>query len=52
MRDSQSDRVFSMLEYAVVPVRATEFAEMETGLKTEVAEVKEDLTTQFHHKVF
>ena len=32
MSDSQSDRFFSMLEHAIVPVRATEFAEVETGL--------------------
>ena len=32
MSESQSD-FFSMLEHAIVPVRATEFAEVETGLK-------------------
>ena len=32
MSDRQSDRLFLMLEHAIVPVRATEFAEVETGL--------------------
>ena len=33
MSESQSDCFFLMLEHAIVPVRATEFAEVETGLK-------------------
>ena len=33
MSDSQSDRFLSVLEHAIVPVRAIEFAEMETGLE-------------------
>ena len=32
MSENQSDCFFSMLEYAIVPVRATKFAEVETGL--------------------
>ena len=32
MSESQSDRFFSMLEHAIVPVRATKFAEVEIGL--------------------
>ena len=35
MSEGQSDFFFSMLEHAIVPVRATEFAEVETGLKGE-----------------
>ena len=34
MSESQSDFFFSMLEHAIAPVRATEFAEVETGLNT------------------
>ena len=34
MSESQSDCFFSMLEHAIVPVRATKFAEVETGLKS------------------
>ena len=34
MSESQSDYFFSMLEHAIVPVRATKFAEVETSLKT------------------
>ena len=34
MSERQSDFFFSMLEHAIVPVRATEFAEVETGLNT------------------
>ena len=36
MSESQSDFFFSMLrlEHAIAPVRATEFAEVETGLDT------------------
>ena len=30
MSESQSDRFFSMLEHAIVPVRDTKFAEVET----------------------
>ena len=33
MSESQSDFFFSMLEHAIAPVRATEFAEVETGFK-------------------
>ena len=33
MSENQSDCFFSMLEHATVPVRATKFAEVETGLK-------------------
>ena len=33
MSDSELDRIFSMLEHAIVPVRATKFVEVETGLK-------------------
>ena len=33
MSESQSDFFFSMLEHAIVPVRATEFDEVETGLQ-------------------
>ena len=32
MSDSQSDRFFSMLEHAIVPVRATELNEVETDV--------------------
>ena len=32
MSENQSDCFFSMLEHATVPVRATKFAEEETGL--------------------
>ena len=32
MSENQSDRFFSMLEHATVSVRATKFAEVETGL--------------------
>ena len=32
MSESQSGFFFPMLEHAIVPVRATEFAEVETGL--------------------
>ena len=32
MSESQSDFFFSLLEHAIVPVRATEFAEVETDL--------------------
>ena len=34
MSENQSDCFFSMLEHAAVPVRATKFAEVETGLNT------------------
>ena len=34
MSESQSDFVFSMLGHAIVPVRATEFAEVETDLNS------------------
>ena len=33
MSESQSDCFFSMLEHAIVPVHATKFAEVETGLQ-------------------
>ena len=36
MSESQSDFFFSMLEHAIIPVRATEFSEVETGLKQKV----------------
>ena len=32
MSENQSDCFFSMLEHAIVPVRATKFAEVETDL--------------------
>ena len=34
MSENQADCFFSMLEHAIVPVRATKFAEVETGLKS------------------
>ena len=34
MSDSQSDLFLSMLKHVIVPVRATEFADVETGLNT------------------
>ena len=35
MGKSQSDFFFSMLEHVIVPVRTTEFAEVETGLNAD-----------------
>ena len=48
MSDSQSYRFFSMQEHANVSVRATEFADTETGLK---AAKRDDLVSSCQYLV-